>query len=1022
MGHCPRFPTLVARCSKILPATLAASLAAAWILGIAGVSDAGEEAKRMLDALRQRGFYDTALDYLETLRDDPNCPADIKETLSYEEGMTRIAGSGGLGSTQLQRQLDGARDAFGKFLADHPEHRLAAAANTQLANVLVVRGRHKKKQSERTGKTDAEKKTLTTEARSFYQEAKAALEAADARLYERAKGLRETLERGDEELEDAYKDLVLARSSLGQVEYEIGKTYEPGSEPFKKHVADAADKFNALYEKYGRYQASWYARLAEARARGGLGENIEAITILKELIPQIPDSPKLRALKYDCLALMLEICLKPEVQEYQDGITMFESWREETSESDRSTAVGLKLQFLGGSILLEYAKTLEEDDPARRESMASARRLLESVSRFSGEYRREAGELVATFGNREAVADTEPVDFAEARERGDFAWGTVVLVHEQIRAGKDQSDQAALEDQLTGATVEAIKYYGMALRMKTDETTPAELNAIRFRLANLFFLGEDYYRAAVLGEFLATSYPSDIHARQGADVAVKSYRTLFHESLDASEDTSFELERMTALAEYASGRWKDAPETDEAWLAVLLTSVANRQLDRAVEYLEKISAESSQRAAAELALGTSLWGAYARAVKQEENRPPQEELDKWTRQSQEMLERGIGRMRTVVEEGGAVEYPLVRSVSTLAQILVDTGQPKEAVKWLEDDKIGPMMLIKSDAPATQREAFRIDTYIVALRAYVGAEELDKAEETVDALEALVGQGDNADAGTRLTTVYYLLGRDLEDLLERLRNEGKTDQLESVTKSFERFLDRIPQRQQGNNYNSLLWVAETFFSLGAGMDPGVGKTPDKAKEYYGKAANTYVTISKLPADEKPEGTEIRIRFRLAACLRAMGAYDNAMKILVRILQSNETSVDVQVEAARTYQTRADQTGKAGYYKKAIEGGFKHENRRIVWGWAGISYRVAASKDHRLVFHDAVYNKATCRMKLALSLAGQEKADMLVQAEKDITRTYKQYPKMGGPEQFAKYDSLLKTIRKFRGVSAPKGLRE
>ena len=36
----------------------------------------------------------------------------------------------------------------------------------------------------------------------------------------------------------------------------------------------------------------------------------------------------------------------------------------------------------------------------------------------------------------------------------------------------------------------------------------------------------------------------------------------------------------------------------------------------------------------------------------------------------------------------------------------------------------------------------------------------------------------AETGMRLTTVYYLLGRDLEELLERLRNEGKVEQLKS----------------------------------------------------------------------------------------------------------------------------------------------------------------------------------------------------------------------------------------------------
>ena len=1023
MGDSPRFSSLIGNRRGRFPAIVAVSLTVGWLLSAAVAGNAAEEAAKFLDELRQREYYDIALDYLEGLQKDPKCPAEMKDVLSYEEGITRIAGSGSLGSSQLQQQLDEARDALKKFVADHPQHRLAATASTQVANVLVVRGRHKIKQAERAGKTEAEKKALTAEARSFYQEAKTALQAADARFYQKAKTLKESQDpKASEERDRAYEDFLLARMSLAQVEYEIGQTYPAGSGEFKKHLAGAADKFKALYEKYGTRGVSLHARLGEARARGNLGQDAQAIGVLKALIPKIPENPKYQVLKNDCLILLLEICLKPGVKEYQDGIGVLEAWRKAAPARDRSTATGLKAQLLGGSLLLKHAKSLDAKDAARRENIADAKRDLEFVARFSGENRRKANEILSdkVFGDQKAEADTEPVDFAEALDRGDFAWSTVVLTHEQIRQSKDKSERAELEDKLTRVTAEAVKYFSLAIKMRTKETTVAEMNAIRFRLANLFFLGGDYFRAAVLGEFLARRYPADIHARRGADVAIKSYRTLFSENLESSRDTAFEIEKMTALAELALSRWKDEPETDEAWLAVVHTTLANQQLDRAVEYMANISADSPQRAAAELSLGTAFWGAYSRAVRQEENRPLQEELDRWVGQSKVMLEQGIGRLRAAVQKGGAVEYPLVSSVRSLAHILTDTGQPEEAFKWLEDAKIGPLTLIASGSPVTNRESFKIETYITALRAYVGAGELEKAEKTVDALEALVSQGDDANTGARLTKIYYLLGRELEELLARLRNEGKTDQLGSVTKSFEKFLERISEREQGANYKSLNWVAETFFSLGAGMDPGVGETPPEAKEYYRKAASTYLRISKLPADEKPEGADISLRFRLAACLRAMGEYEKAMGILVGILKNHETWVDVQVEAARTYQARAAEKGQAGYYKKAIGGGYEQKGRRLVWGWAGISYRVAASKDHRAVFHEAVYNKATCRMKHALSLS-EGKEEMLARAEKDITATYQQYPKMGGPEQFAKYDSLLKTIREFRGQRAPEGLK-
>ena len=59
----------------------------------AGAGRAGEDpriAEKFLQALRDKGLFDLALDYIDQLRADPALPADLKAVLDYHEGTTLI--------------------------------------------------------------------------------------------------------------------------------------------------------------------------------------------------------------------------------------------------------------------------------------------------------------------------------------------------------------------------------------------------------------------------------------------------------------------------------------------------------------------------------------------------------------------------------------------------------------------------------------------------------------------------------------------------------------------------------------------------------------------------------------------------------------------------------------------------------------------------------------------------------------------------------------------------------------------
>jgi hypothetical protein len=987
---------------------------------------AAEQAQEFLDRLRERGYYDVALEYLQGIAANPQCPAEFKTKLDYELGLTLIGASRTAGTLPKREEcLDKARDSFQKFVKDHPKHALTGTAATQCANVLVERGRIKGETANQPSKSAAEKKALYEAARGLYLEAQKIFESAEKVWYEVAKKFEgQKLDpkkdaQAIEQRDEARRELVQARLFLAQVMYEVGKTYEPKSKEHQEWLGKSAKKYNELYTKYGQLIGGLYSHMWEGRIYKELGQYDKAVAALKELMV-LPDEPDaFRNLKLQALAVLAETYF--EGKKYVEGITEVEKWEKEARADDESSENGLKAHYYAGLSALQLVKSFPEGDAKAKPYRVAAKAHLERVARFEGEFKREALAKVAEMTGQ-TVGQGEPTNYAEAKERGDTAWTNMVLAMDNLAKAKTKDEQAKVQLQLDAAAAEGVKYYRMALGKKLADADMNEVNLIRFRMSYLYWTVKDLQRAALLGNFLAFRYPTHVGARKSAEIAVKAYRKMFTEALGHKEDTTYESEQMSHLALYIAKRWANEPEAEEAWSMLIDTAVDSRDVAKAMEYLEKIPADSPKRAQADLRTGEALWRAYAQAANLQGNdRPPQEQLDKMVKQAQEVLEQGIARMRKALESGGEVNYSLAYCVLSLANIYVGTGQSEKAVAFLDDPKIGPMTLIKAKSPMLEgRDLFVEAVFNAALQAYVGVQQLDKAEEVMSALEAAAAKTGAADAGTKLTQMYIRLGKQLEETLTRLRNEGKNAEAKKVASGFEVFLTKISQRKEGNTFGSLYWVAETFFSMGTAANLGGKGSSDEAKQYYARSAATYLGIVKrIKEDAKfaPPGSEPMIKVRLAICLREMGEFDKALKLLVGMLREKENRLDIQKEAAQTYMEWG--AVKPSYYENAIKGGNPENGRYLVWGWGGIAKRVmgflGTQKKYDDLFHEARYNLAQCRFKLALTQAGTVKDASLEKAQRDIELIYRMYPKMGGDEMYGKYDELLKTIQKMRRVS-------
>lgn len=996
------------------------------------VYSAESDAARFLDALKDRGYYDMARLHLEQLRSSPDAPADMKDRIDYELAeMYRDAASKAASNDEIRTQLTKAEEAFADFIKKNPEHELIGLANISTGQISISKAKLLMAEADAPGADDAEKSQLRAAARTQLEEAKKRIQAAEKLYYDRAKELAEADTENNAQLAAEFEEvkgrLLQSRLLLPKVTEETGLTYPKDSKKYKELLTEAAAEYKELFSKYKTRTGGLYAKLDAARVLYALGNSKEALKLLEELTIVDP-TPETMNLKMDAVLLRVKIDNDPEVKAYFDAVARVNDWQENVSLGVQQTLTGLEIHLWGAKSRLALARAMQDKKSRQyHELIKDARRSLEMVQRYTSPLKREASLLLLE--PEFSQADSEegpPKTFDDALARADKTRNELIAQEAAVNEAKLAKDQAAIQKaqrEMDQILQKAIADHREVLYLANSDQASEDVNRVRYILAQLYFMRNELYHTAVLAEAMARHYPTDNGAKNGL-LAGKAYRKMILDAKQASEDTSFATARLEDLGDYVTTRWVGTKESDEISLLLIDTAIDNADLDRATALLDKIDAESPRRASAELRLGQMLFLHYAGATKLEAaDRPPQEELDRMLAVADTTLTQGVGRVKQTL--GGAPpDLPTVASVLFLAQIKLNLQKPDEAIQWLTDPVVGPITLIEKDSPVVAEERTKVSAYTTALQAYVGAQKLDEAEKTMDKLENLVGKDEAS--SQRLTLIYIQLGQQLEDLLTRLGQEGKNDEARKVSEAFENFLNRIAARDKSGEYGTMNWIAGTYFSLASGLEQSNGKTDaatqKKIQEYYTQALSQYKNMllkAEAAPGWAPEGASDNLRVRLAGCARAIGKQEAAIALLRSVLESNPMRVDVQMEAAKTYQA----WGKSdpAKYDEAITGAMFKDGKPLVWGWGGIAQRVASHPDYRQIYFEATYNKNYCRLLKAVKLSGSARDEQLQRVESDVMRNYQLDPTMGGPEWFRKFDVLLRTARKARGDKQPEGLR-
>jgi len=1012
---------------------------------------AGEPAREFLQALREAKYHDMALEYLQRMRTSRLAPVELKEILLYETGSTLIQSSRDQRDLAIrENQLDDARDALKRFIGMHPEHALVSSANSQLGNLLVERARIKVEQTKKAG---ADKTTLLGEAHQVYDDAYKVFERAQVELKEKLSKMK-VVDPSDKEkvaLRDQLRaDYLQAQLLAAAIKEETADTADSGSAEFKTLLTEAASQYGEIYEKYRTRLAGLYARMYQGRCAQKMADYKNALSYLGELMEQ-PDNPEaFRTMKTKTMLLAAGCWANSKL--HAEAVAKLDPWIDKARPNESKTPDWLKLRLELAKAQWNHAyelKKKDSKDPQAKRMESDARKNALFVSRVKGDLQQESRELLAKWGGPkvEEGQAPDPKTFAEAKQAGREALDAIqtanlVLktVPQRITKEKDDAVKKQLQEQLKTAQetlktslADAKRFFRMALSLADRDTDIRDVNIVRYFLCFLYYSMEEYYDAAVVGEFIARRYPDSAGARQSAKIAMASYLKLYTEK--ESDDKEFESNQIVGIANFITKKWSDQPEAVEALNTLIPFMIQAGDLDMAEKYLNDIPEDSPKRGDAEIKTGQAMWSGYLKGMQdvrkweKDESLIPEGEdvnakkatLNELKGRAQAILSAGVARM----QQAGEVSEASVTAALSLAQIYVDTGQVDEAVKLLEDEGIGPLSLVRAKHAATLREDFGAEVYKTALRAYIsslaGTADSDavikKATDVMDAMKAAIEKD-------KLIDMYVGLARDLESQMSLASPEDK----QALSKGFETFLTRL--RSSATDLGVLNWVAETFFSLGTGFDTE-NKVTSQARKYYQEAADTYETILEKVKFEDPK-MKTQIRLRLATAKRKLTKFTDARDLLKAVLTENEMMLDVQVEGAMLYQQWADvwvaqqQPAKAlALYDKALRGSEPNPEtkKNIIWGWGRLSQVTAKFPQFRNTFHEGRYNLAFCRYSQARASSEKSgEADLLAKAKRAIVQTQQLYGQ--GDEWQAwrpRYDALMKNIQKQLG-ERPGGLPE
>ncbi len=969
----------------------------------------GEPAEDFLKRLRAAGYFDTALAYLDRLDQYPGVDPSLKDAVALEKAQTYIeAGVNARSATDRDQFFVDAESAIAEFLKND-SHPRVPEARLQLGKLQLVRANTLMM----LNPDDAKK----TAARESYISAAKTFDAIIENLRGKLKEMQGEKINADEnpklaEQRSQYRaDFLEAKLNAGDARRLAATTYaDPGKEG-KTLLEEAIVHFKDLADNYDGYVTGAIAILHLGQTQKMLGQTEAALDSFLRMLEQ-PDADPLRESRFIATSGLTQIWLAKSPPEYAPAIERGQGLVDSLRPNERRTPAALQLKLdLAKAYLAKTKDTKDQKKPDLKRAETSGRQLLIEIEKFPGEHAEESAKLLAELGidtsspaELPKAEDPENLEeaFASARELfqlGEELRQAFTLLAEQKSDDPDRKKQLEdLEKQLNDTRYLAIETLRRGVTMIGRGADHETLNQAKHFYAVLLYQVGHYRDAAVVGGSLARTAPGTDVGLKGGLVALSSLQKLLAE---VPQDQNVNLvSQLTAVGDFLTKTWPDDPQAAAAQGILIRLALQKDEWDQAKTLVAKMPA-GPERASFERLMGQLLWNQsiLARQAKNDDL------ANQLLGDSQAELTKGLAGITA-----GLIEAEGLHAALVLAKVYLRQGDDAKALATLDHETYGPVKLIaKVDE---KDEAFRGDIFATELTTIVqrmtsdGSDPDALLKRATGAMDKLRKSYSGEEGQKRLTSIYISMAQSLKEELKTAPDAKK----EKLIDAFRIFLSQIAETSK--DPATLQWIVQTLVQLGeAAMSPTDGKASGRAKELLETSVTTYQQLVAQNPD-----VSLAVQFQLARAHRLLGQYKDSLDVLEKILLEKPTMLDAQVEAATAYEKWAgDLPDKFAprAYQTALNGGRPGPNKQnTIWGWGKISKLTNGKEQFSEIFYDARYHIALSRF-----LWGRRAKDnsIMKRAETDITQVEGIYPELGGKEQRAKFDSLLRQIQKEIGVT-------
>jgi tetratricopeptide (TPR) repeat protein len=1002
-----------------------------------------EPAEEFLRGLKERGLNELALDYLERMKTSPLVGEEFRRQIPYHRGVVLIEQSRQSADPATRsRLLDQARAELEQFAQDNPDSIESAEAQMQLGTMQLDRGQQLMADARKlpdAAAYDAERIAQAREARRHYQDARAMFELAAGIYSSELEKLPPTSssdvdsDQGTKRQE--YRSRVAQlRFYAAQGNFETAQTFPPGDDDYRKHHESAAKELAAIYEEFARSTSALvalYAHLYEGRCYQALGEYQMALGCYEDILRESNVLPPFRRVIASAIHRKAETLTSQE--KYDAAIEICRASLDDAQPDEQKLTEWLAVRFRLAEALQKKAEKLTAGSIEQRRLLAEARDAYRVVAGSTTEYQLVARAAVSALVPEDGEEREEPKTFQAAYDLGKDALASYNAARLALPTAEKNNPEGVpeLKTQMQRGKEDARHYFRLATTLIEDDTDPKLVNEVRYFLCWLYWEAEDFYRTAVLGEFIARRYPDHPAASSAAKLSMAAFEQLYSKAAAADGDnaaTEFEARRMAGMAEFITRRWPGTDDADAAFSVLVSFAIRNDRIEEAEKLLASASEQSRPRLA--LQLGNAMWIRYLELARASgAGRPDEATLEKLKQSAVEYMRDGFEASRA----GGSVSETVAAAGLYLVQALLSDEEYDDAIKLLEDKDFGPLVLVNEGHSVASRPAFVVETYKAALRAYVliSPPQDEKAVAMMKALEKAVQTSglEGGAASEQLTRIYVGLGIELQKQITALRESGRSRQAERIAAAFAQFLDRIAARQTEADWPTRVWLAQTYYELGTAKRAGASPPPANsanspikqatgaARDYLVKAREAYQKLleagAKNPKLPPSETAMLAARVQLGECERALGQYQQALDIFSAVLKEKESSLAVQRAAAYAYQERG-QAEDAKWLEHAIHGGYRLRStgQNRIWGWLKISNVAArasrADQKYRDTFYEARLNVARCRYLAAMEKVGAARKQDLAKAKQSIQSFAQLYPEMGGERWRGEFQALLTQI--------------